>query len=107
MASIILDPKYNALADDLVALIREEGIVMTQHAEALLRFSVEAFLEDTPRAILTTQSINLQQQAKSIVTRALKDPHFANRKAARFTDMMVALSDAGKQTLRDVFDKGF
>ena len=108
MAKIELDPKYAVLADELVERFKERDIVLSDYAVGLLRLSVEAWYEDTPRArFRRVDSVDLRSYAEQIVEGALRDPHIMPRGRARYTDLLVALSESGKAVLQGIFDKGF
>lgn len=108
MANVVLEPKYEILADELLDRFQERDIVLTDYAKALIRLSVEAWYEDTPRGMFRQSSyLDLRRFAEQIVEETLQDAHIIKRGRARYIDVLAALSDSGQRVLRDFLDKGF
>lgn len=112
MATVKLEPKYLDFSNSLVSLCQDQGIVLTDYAEGLLRLAAETWFEEPPEpheinAGQRLGNVEMQNLARSILLRALDDPHVRSRMAAkqavRFNDLLVALADGARKLL----EKGF
>lgn len=107
MAIIKMDPKYQEMSDEFVRAFKEKDILLSDYAEGLVRLSVEAWYEDTPRSIFRNgNDIEMKKLAEKILEKTLEEDHLTKFKKARYSDMIWAIASSGKNVLKKLFDKG-
>lgn len=107
MAEISLKESHADFADSILERFRERDILLSSYAEGLVRLSVEAWFEDSPKLKGGKGGNDLRELARDVVDRAMADPHLLKNNRGRYFDLMAALVEGGKVVLRDILGKGF
>src|SRR5262245_6007191 len=116
MAEIKIDPHHQAFALQMVSLYQQQGVALSEEAQALVLLATEAWFRDAPRFKTAKTDDEMHVLAKSIVETSLEERHMKRARGVRsnsqppkvsFHFLLYALATGGQRFLRGLLEKGF